>query len=192
MDMTGEQAIAAPRDAVWAALNDPEVLQACIPGCEELNKRSDTELEAKVRIKVGPVNARFAGQVTLTDLDPPNSYKISGGGKGGAAGFAKGGATVSLEETGDGTLLHYTVHATVGGKLAQIGSRLVDATARKMAEQFFDRFAEHLQTAPEVAAEVAEAAAPPPPPAALGGLSPWLWVAGLVAVVAILLMIFAG
>jgi carbon monoxide dehydrogenase subunit G len=185
MDLTDEYAIAAPRQAVWAALNDAKVLRACIPGCEELIKHSDTAFEAKVRAKVGPVNARFVGQVRLTDLDPPNAYKIAGEGTSGAAGFAKGGATVSLEDKDGGTLLRYAVHATVGGKLAQVGSRLVDATARKMADQFFSRFAEHLQAVPEAAAEVAAAPAP------AAGLRPWIWIAGLVAIVAILLLTFA-
>ncbi|MHA1566561.1 MAG: SRPBCC family protein, partial [Alphaproteobacteria bacterium] len=141
MDMTGEYRIAASREAVWEALNDPEVLKQCIPGCESVDKTSDTTFSAKVTAKVGPVKAKFSGDVTLSDLDPPNGYRISGEGKGGPAGFAKGGATVKLEEDGDGTLLKYEVKATVGGKLAQIGSRLIDATARKMATEFFSNFA---------------------------------------------------
>lgn len=140
MDMTGESRIEAPRERVWQALNDPEVLKASIAGCEELEKTSDTEFTAKVRAKVGPVSARFAGKVTLSDLDPPNGYRIQGEGSGGAAGFAKGGATVTLEPDGDSTVLRYEVQATVGGKLAQIGSRLIDGTARKMADDFFARF----------------------------------------------------
>ena len=120
--------------------HDPEILKQCIPGCEEIEKSSDTEMSAKVRAKVGPVSARFAGKVTLSDLDPPNGYKITGEGSGGAVGFAKGGATVHLVDDGSGTLLTYTVEAQVGGKLAQIGSRLIDATARKMADEFFSRF----------------------------------------------------
>lgn len=142
MDMSGEYRIAAPREAVWAALNDPDLLRQCIPGCEEIEKTSPTEFTAKVTAKVGPVKARFGGKVTMSDLDPPNGYRISGEGQGGAAGFAKGGAEVKLEPDGEGTILRYTVNANVGGKLAQIGSRLIDATARKMAEEFFGRFAE--------------------------------------------------
>src|SRR3954469_3613382 len=136
MDMTGEYRISAPRSRVWEALNDPEILKQCIPGCEEIQKQSDTEMTAKVVAKVGPVKARFGGKVTLSDIDPPNGYTISGEGSGGAAGFAKGGAQVKLSEVdgGSATLLAYTVKANVGGKLAQIGSRLIDATARKMAE----------------------------------------------------------
>jgi carbon monoxide dehydrogenase subunit G len=142
MDMTGEYRIPAPRQAVWKALNDPDVLKECIPGCDEIDKKSDTEFSAKVTAKVGPVKAKFGGGVTLSELDPPNGYTISGQGTGGAAGFAKGGAKVSLAEDGGETVLSYTVNATVGGKLAQIGSRLIDSTAKKMAGQFFSKFAE--------------------------------------------------
>lgn len=141
MDMTGTHRIEAPRERVWAALNDPEVLRQCIPGCEEVRKLSDTELTAKVHAKVGPVSARFTGKVTLSDLDPPKGYRITGEGSGGAAGFGKGGATVRLEDEGAVTVLSYEAHAQVGGKLAQIGSRLIDGTARKMADDFFTRFA---------------------------------------------------
>jgi len=142
MDMTGEYRIAAPRQKVWDALNDPEILKQVIPGCETITKHSDTEMSATVRAKVGPVSARFGGKVTISDRDPPNSYKIMGEGTGGPAGFAKGGATVRLTDDGDGTKLSYTVEANVGGKLAQIGSRLIDATARQMAENFFSKFAQ--------------------------------------------------
>ena len=139
MDMSGSYQIPAPRDTVWAALNDIDVLKACIPGCESITKHSETELEATVSAKVGPVKAKFTGAVTLSDLDPPNGYTISGEGKGGAAGFAKGGAKVHLEQAGSGTTLTYEVTANVGGKLAQIGSRLIDSTAKKMADQFFSK-----------------------------------------------------
>jgi uncharacterized protein len=140
MDMNGSYDIAAPRETVWAALNDVAVLKASIPGCETITKHSDTELEATVSAKVGPVKAKFTGVVTLSDMDPPNGYTISGEGKGGAAGFAKGGAKVSLVEIETGTRLSYEVTANVGGKLAQIGSRLIDSTAKKMADQFFSVF----------------------------------------------------
>ncbi len=142
MDMSGEYRIPAPRDAVWEALNDPDVLRECIPGCDSLEKTSDTSFEANVTAKVGPVKAKFGGSVELSDMNPPESYRISGQGKGGAAGFAKGGAEVFLSEDGNETVLRYEVNATVGGKLAQIGSRLVDSTARKMADKFFTRFVE--------------------------------------------------
>jgi carbon monoxide dehydrogenase subunit G len=141
MKMTGEEIIAAPRRVVWDALNDPEVLKQCITGCEEIKKKSDTEFEAKVTAKVGPVKASFIGAVKLSKLNPPRSYVISGEGKGGVAGFAKGGATVQLSDTADGqTKLAYDVDAQVGGKLAQIGSRLIDSTAKKMAADFFKKF----------------------------------------------------
>ncbi|MBT6119775.1 MAG: carbon monoxide dehydrogenase subunit G [Rhodospirillaceae bacterium] len=145
MDMTGEYRIEAPRDKVWAALNDPEVLKESIPGCEELTKESDTAFSAKVKAKVGPVSAKFAGRVELTDMNPPESYRISGEGQGGVAGFAKGGANVRLEEDGAATVLHYEVQANVGGKLAQIGSRLIDSTAKKMAGQFFEKFTQTVE-----------------------------------------------
>lgn len=138
MDLTGEERIAASRDAVWKALNDPEILKACIPGCESLEKISDTELEAAVRVKIGPVKARFNGKVELTNLNPPSSYTISGEGKGGIAGFAKGGADVTLTQEGAETVLAYVVNADVGGKIAQLGSRLILSTSKKLATQFFE------------------------------------------------------
>ena len=141
MKMTGEEVIAAPRQAVWDALNDPEILKQAITGCQEIKKKSDTEFEAKVVAKVGPVKASFTGDVKLSKLNPPRSYVITGEGKGGVAGFAKGGATVRLSDTGDSaTKLSYDVDAQVGGKLAQIGSRLIDSTAKKMAADFFKKF----------------------------------------------------
>lgn len=144
MDMTGEYRIAAPRAEVWAALNDPDVLKDCIPGCEALTKKSDTELSAVVVQKIGPVKARFEGDVELVNINAPESYTIQGEGKGGVAGFAKGGADVVLTEDGDGTVLRYEVNATVGGKLARLGSRLIDSTAKKLANQFFERFRERV------------------------------------------------
>jgi uncharacterized protein len=196
MDMTGEFRIPAPRRKVWEALNNPEILKQSIPGCEEIEQVSPTELAAKVTAKVGPVKARFGGKVILSDLDPPNGYKITGEGSGGAAGFAKGGATVHLADDGDGTRLTYVVEAHVGGKLAQIGSRLIDATARKMAEDFFTRFSGIVGGAPavaaaepEVALETAAQRPSPPPAAAPAGirLPPAVWVAGLAVFAAILL-----
>ncbi|HEY1505875.1 MAG TPA: carbon monoxide dehydrogenase subunit G, partial [Stellaceae bacterium] len=167
MDMSGEYRISAVREKVWAALNDPATLKQCIPGCESLEKVSDTEMNGKVTAKVGPVTARFGGKVTLSDLDPPNSYRISGEGTGGPAGFAKGGATVSLRDDNGATVLSYKVDANVGGKLAQIGSRLIDGTARKMADDFFSRFAAIVGAPAETAkAAPAAASAPAPAPAA--------------------------
>lgn len=144
MDMTGEQRIPATRDVVWKALNDPDILQACIPGCQELIKSSDTEMTAIAVIKVGPVSARFQGAVTLSDLDPPNGYRITGEGQGGVAGFAKGTAVVRLEADGDDTILRYEVTAQIGGKLSQLGGRLIDATAKQMSLAFFKRFAQEI------------------------------------------------
>jgi len=240
MQMSGERRIPAPREKVWDALNDPEVLKQSIPGCQSLDKDGDDSFSAKVKAKVGPVSATFSGAVTLTDMNPPESYRLSGEGKGGAAGFAKGGASVKLEEDGDGTLLKYDVDAKVGGKLAQIGSRLVDGTAKKLSEEFFDNFsaivggggaaapAEQPAEAPgepaadesgsspseqpapaaPAAAAVEEATAgavpdeaqsrlsPEAPPGAAEperkGLPAIVWIGGLVAVVAILLYLFAG
>ena len=135
MEIKGEYKIPASREKVFAALNDPTVLQACIPGCESLEKTSDTEMNAKVRLRIGPVSATFTGKVTLSDIDPPNGYRISGEGQGGVAGFAKGGAVVTLRDDGGATVLDYNVDAQVGGKIAQVGARLIDGTARKLADE---------------------------------------------------------
>jgi carbon monoxide dehydrogenase subunit G len=140
MDMTGEVQIAAPREKVWVALNDPEILRQSIPGCEQIAKISDTEMEAVASISLGPVKAKFKGKVLLSDLVPPQSYTLSGEGSGGAAGFAKGEAKVKLTAHGDATVLSYTVKASIGGKLAQMGQRLIDGAAKKMADDFFARF----------------------------------------------------
>lgn len=142
MTMNGEVQLPASREVVWAKLNDPEVLKSCIPGCEELEMTSDHEFRATAKMKVGPVSARFKGRVTLSDLDPPNGYKISGEGEGGVAGFAKGGAVVNLKDSDGGTLLVYEVEAQIGGKLAQLGQRLINGAAKKMADDFFAKFAD--------------------------------------------------
>lgn len=145
MTMKGEVALPASKETVWAKLNDPEVLKACIPGCQSLEKNGDTSFSAVVKLKVGPVGATFKGSVDLTDLDPPNGYKISGQGEGGVAGFAKGGAQVRLldpPEGETGCVLAYDVEANVGGKIAQLGARLIDGVAKKTADQFFSNFAE--------------------------------------------------
>jgi len=141
MTMSGEQQLSALREKVWAALNDTEVLKVCIPGCETLDKISDTEFQAVATNKIGPVKARFKGKVTLSELDPPNGYRISGEGDGGIAGFAKGGATVKLSDRDGGTLLTYNVEAQIGGKLAQLGQRLINGVAKKLADDFFAKFA---------------------------------------------------
>ena len=176
MKMNGEIRVPTDRETVWRALNDPEVLKECLPGCQEIEKTSETEMTATLVIKVGPVKATFAGGVTLSDLDPPNGYTISGQGQGGAAGFASGEAKVRLVADGGETVVHYDVDAKVGGKLAQIGSRLIDSTAKKLSKQFFDSLAEKLGGGEEAEAEDAaepepEPAAPPPAGAAGRSLS---------------------
>ena len=192
MDLTGEYRIPATREKVWEALNDPEILKQCIDGCQELNKDSDTEFSAKVTAKVGPVKAKFAGKVVLSELDPPNGYTISGEGQGGVAGFAKGGADVKLADDGGETVLSYEAKAEVGGKLASVGSRLVEGVAKKQADDFFGKFSEIVGgDAEPAAAAPAEALAP----AVAGdneGISPMVWGIGLVVVVGLLLYIFAS
>ncbi len=142
MEMTGEQLVPASQAETWAALNDPEVLKACVPGCEAIDRVTDTEYAVQMTARIGPVAAKFKGKLTLSDLKPPQSYSIAFEGQGGVVGFAKGSAQVSLAAEGDGTRLSYQVKANVGGKLAQIGSRLVDAAARKLADDFFGSFNE--------------------------------------------------
>ena len=192
MEIKGEYRIAAPREKVFAALNDPAVLQACIPGCESLEKTSDTEMKAKVRMRIGPVSASFSGKVTLSDLDPPNGYRISGEGQGGAAGFAKGGAVVALKEEAGDTILTYSVDAQVGGKIAQVGARLIDGTAKKLADEFFSKFAILVGGPPPAAAvetaPVASAPAPAASAAAQRGYNHWL-VVGIGAAVLVLVFL---
>lgn len=169
MELSGDHRIAASRQAVWNALNDPEVLKACIPGCESLTRDGDNAFDAIVQAKVGPVRAKFSGRVELSNIRPPESYTITGEGRGGTAGMAKGGADVVLEEDGDGTVLRYTVNADVGGKLAQIGSRLVKSAANKQAREFFSRFGDIVTgavpltqaVAPEAVSVAARSAAAP-------------------------------
>ena len=145
MTMNGEVHLPASREVVWEKLNDPAVLRKCIPGCEELARSAENQFQAVAKMKVGPVSARFGGRVTLSDLDPPNGYRISGEGEGGVAGFAKVGATVALAEKDGGTLLTYTVEAQIGGKLAQLGQRLISGSAKKLADQFFVSFANEVR-----------------------------------------------
>ena len=142
MDLTGEFHVPLPREAVFDALNDPEILGRCIPGCQTLEQVSDTEFDADVLAKVGPVKARFRTRIEVSNLNPPESYTISGEGRGGAAGFASGSADVSLEATDDGTVLRYAARVQPGGKIAQVGSRLIGGTARKIGTDFFSRFVE--------------------------------------------------
>lgn len=208
MDMTGERRIPAPRQAVWDALNDPDVLKAAIPGCKTLEKTSDSDMKATAAVKIGPISAQFSGKVQLLDLDPPNSYRIAGEGQGGVAGFANGGATVHLSDDGGFTLLKYEVKAQVGGKIAQLGARLIDATAKQMADQFFDRFSAQVSAPPAVAADgpvgaVAAIVQPPGPqaPAAVNLLSlipkepygyPLVFWIGSVVFLAIFVLIFGS
>jgi carbon monoxide dehydrogenase subunit G len=163
MEMTGERRIAAPRQQVWEALNDPEALRASIPGCESVERVGDDQFQARVAVKIGPMAAKFGGKVKLENINPPASYTISGEGNGGAMGFAKGGADVALQEiSAEETLLTYHVKAQVGGKMAQLGARLIDSTAKQMADQFFDRFQQQFAApAPQVAPEAAAPAAAP-------------------------------
>jgi len=201
MEMQGSVVIPAQRQTVWDALNDPEILRQSIPGCQSITQISPTEIDASVRTKVGPVSATFNGKVTLSDLDPPNGYTISGEGKGGAAGFAKGGAKVALTDEGDGTRLTYDVSATVGGKLAQIGSRLIDQTSKKLADEFFTKFSQNVGAAAATAAaapvpEAAPAAAAPAPQASAPqeskrGISSWIWIPVLVAVIGAILWYYS-
>jgi len=186
MDMSGERRIEAPRARVWDALNNPETLRTSIPGCETLEKLEDGSLKATASVKIGPISAKFAGKVQLLDLDPPNSYRIEGEGQGGVAGFAKGGAVVRLVADGNATILSYEVKAQVGGKIAQLGARLIDATAKQMADAFFDRFAATVSLG-----ETVELPAPKLDMAALlpFGMPPVVWIAGGVfAVIALLLL----
>ncbi len=203
MDMTGEWRIPAPRQIVWEALNDPEVLKLSIPGCESLERLEGDQMRATAAVKVGPMSARFTGKVQLSDIDPPNGYRISGEGQGGPAGFAKGGANVALKDDGTGTLLTYQVNAQIGGRLAQLGARLIDATAKQMADAFFDRFSQQVEAqqvrAAEPAASAAAPIAPPPPPSAVSvwslipsepfGLPLAAWIGGAVFVVMVLLIL---
>jgi carbon monoxide dehydrogenase subunit G len=201
MDMTGEYRIAAPREKVWAALNDPEILKASIPGCQSLEKASDNEFVAAVTAKVGPVKAKFNGHVTLLNLNPPESYTISGEGKGGAAGFAKGGADVRLKDEGDETVLSYAAKADVGGKLAQLGSRLIDGTAKKLADEFFENFRNQVTGPPPAPAEAERAAEGParageapareaPPVAASLLQNRFIWAAAAIVVLMLLVLLF--
>ena len=221
MEMTGEFRIPAPRQRVWEGLNDPEILKSSIPGCQTIEKLSDTEFTAKVLAQVGPVKANFAGKVTLADLNPPQSYTIAGEGTGGVAGFAKGSAKVNLDDDAGATVLHYAVQAHVGGKLAQIGSRLIDSVARRMAENFFTRFVAAVapeQTAPASGVMAETEAAPAnrvasdapvqraAPTASVEAqtsgaasparkdirLPPAVWVTGLAAIIGAILYFFTG
>lgn len=186
MDMTGEYTIPAPREKVWEALNDPEILKASVPGCESLEKVSDTEFTATVTAKVGPVRAKFNGNVILTDVNPPNGYTISGEGQGGAAGFGKGGAKVTLTDKNGETILSYEANASVGGKMAQIGSRVVEGVAKKMADDFFSTFVQQVSpTITDIDSENTNQNNPDVPSSKNSdvGIPAWAWVIGLIVLV---------
>lgn len=189
MQMTGEQAIAAPRQKVWQALNDPAVLSQCIPGCQSLQKEADDRFAAVAEVKIGPIGARFRGNVQLSELDPPNSYLITGSGNGGIAGNAKGQARVRLADApGGGTTVHYTVEADVGGRMAQLGGPIIDATARNLAGKFFAKFGEVVSGQGASPSEQASIATSPATTAiaahpAWAGTMPWGWIAALVVAI---------
>lgn len=189
MEMTGEFRIPAPLDKVWAALNDPEILRQSVPGCQSITRLSDTEMEGAVTAAIGPVKATFKGSVLLSDINPPNSYTLTGQGKGGAAGFAKGVAKVSLTGDGGFTVLRYTAQASVGGKLAQIGQRLIDGTAKKMSEEFFGNFSAILGGGPAQSEQLEATAVEPGKTSA--GLNPVIWITGLIIIMAVMTMLFA-
>lgn len=190
MELTGQERIAASRAQVWLALNDPEILKACIPGCESVELMSPTEMKARITVKLGPIKASFSGQVTLSNVDPPNGYTISGEGSGGSAGGAKGSADVRLAEDGDGSLLTYRVTSQVTGKVAQLGARLVDSAARKLAGDFFAAFNDAVQ---QTAAASAPLSAAPSLPARddldKQRAVSWRWFLGLAAGTSALLIL---
>jgi len=179
MEVNGEYQIEAPREEVWAALNDTEILRQALPGCESLERTSDTNFDARVKLKVGPVAVNFAAKIELKDLDPPNGYTISGDGKGGPAGFARGEARVSLEDVDGSTLLRYDVEAKLGGKLGQLGARMIDATAKKIAGEFFSKFSELVAPKSVEQEEAVESAQ-------VSWLAqPALWIGGVVTLLAL-------
>lgn len=179
MELKGERLLPAPIDTVWAGLNDPEVLKACIAGCESLERTGDDAFQALVAVRVGPVAAKFKGNLKMTDVKPPHSYTINFDGQGGVAGFGKGSADVQLASEAGGTKLSYVARAQVGGKMAQVGSRLIDAAAGKIAEDFFAAFEAKVAPPPAEGA-VAEAV----PAAAAGGNKTVVWIVAAVVIIA--------
>ncbi len=208
MDFSGRYLIPAPPEAVWAALNDPEILKACIPGCERMEKTDDTHFDAAATLKIGPMKATFKAKVALENLDPPHRCTLRGEGQGGVAGFAKGEAEITLTPEGDGTVLTYNAKANIGGKLAQIGQRLIDGAAKQIADDFFARFTAAIADAAAVGSagasgevvldQMAPSIEPPPlietatptPSGKREGVVPEIWVVGLIAVIIILLLFF--
>jgi len=187
MEMQGSRALAITQQQAWDALNDPEVLKLCIPGCDKVEATGDNQYAVGVAVKIGPVSAKFAGRITLSEINPPHSYTISFDGQGGAAGFGKGNAQVQLAPPaeGAGCVLNYTVQAQVGGKIAQMGQRLIDGVAKSMAEDFFKRFDEEMQRRyPQaVAAPAAVATAAPVAAGEGGGVPSWVWIVVAIAMV---------
>ena len=189
MELTNTRIVPAPPSAVWAALNDPAILKECLPGCESLERAGDNAFQAVMATRVGPVSARFTGRVTMSDIDPPNAYTLHFEGQGGAAGFARGEARITLAPEGERqTSLHYAAKAQVGGKLAQIGSRLVDGAAAKMTDDFFTRFVERVGEsagdAPAAAASVPASTLAPP------GGSAWIRYAAIIAIIVVLAVLY--
>ncbi|HEX9452534.1 MAG TPA: carbon monoxide dehydrogenase subunit G [Burkholderiales bacterium] len=189
MEMSGEQHIPLPQQRVWEALNDPEILKACIPGCESIERVSENEYKVAMTAAVGPVKAKFAGKLLLSDINPPNSYSLAFEGSGGAAGFGKGSAQVNLAPESGGTLLTYRATASVGGRLAQIGSRLIDGVAKKMSDDFFVRFNKTVTPAaePAVPAGAGQTDAPASRAPAKSPLPIWVWVVGGIVLLLIVL-----
>ena len=188
MEMSGEQHIPLPQQRVWEALNDPEILKSCIPGCESIDRVSENEYKVAMTAAVGPVKAKFAGKLLLSDINPPNSYSLAFEGSGGAAGFGKGSAQVSLAPESGGTLLTYKAQASVGGKLAQIGSRLIDGVAKKMSDDFFIRFNKAVAPAAQSAIPAAAAAESATPSSTAKPAMPvWVWVGGGIVILLIVL-----
>lgn len=192
MEISGQQAIAAPREAVWRALNDPDILRQCIPGCQSLEQDGPERFKATVEIKIGPIGARFDGAVTLTDLDPPNGYRIVGEGHGGMAGSAKGGARITLAADGDVTILSYAVEAQVGGRLAQLGGPIIDATAKQLSAKFFSKFTELVAGGPAAAKTPAAGASSTPTPAVRPAVAPAPRGAAVAWILALALATVAG
>ena len=187
MDMTGQRTLKATQQQAWEALNDPEILKECIPGCKKFEATGDNALAVSAGIKIGPVAATFNGNVQLTDIVAPTSYKLNFDAQGGVAGFGKGESAVELKPLPEGCELHYTVHSTVGGKIAQMGQRLIDGVAKNMAEDFFKRFEAALEKRYPQPEDAASTAAPAPAAAPTSsGLPTWVWAAGAVAVAVVL------
>ena len=185
MDMQASRQLAVTQQQAWDALNDPEVLKRCIAGCDRVEATAPQQYAVGVALRIGPVSAKFSGKIDLSELDPPNSYTLSFEGKGGPAGFGKGDARVKLIANETGCLLDYTVHAQVGGKVAQLGQRLVDGAAMSMAEDFFKRFDEEMQRRHPAAIGAPEAPAAVPAKTGLAGVPAWVWIAGALALVAV-------